>query len=85
MIAHGIGDVGIVAAPLLAQLAIGPLQIQQEDGDWVKAVVDGNFLHVSTEEGATRVDVLATNAQRDRDRRRSGADAPGGAPCVGRG
>ena len=50
-------------APLLAQLAIGPLQIQQEDGDWVKAVVDGGFLHVSTEEGATRVDVLATNAQ----------------------
>ena len=66
VIAHGIdGDVGILTghAPLLAQLAIGPLQIQQEDGDWVKAVVDGGFLHVSTEEGATRVDVLATNAQ----------------------
>ena len=66
VIAHGIdGDVGILTghAPLLAQLAIGPLQIQQEDGEWVKAVVDGGFLHVSTEEGATRVDVLATNAQ----------------------
>jgi F0F1-type ATP synthase epsilon subunit len=25
--------------------------------------VDGGFLHVSTEEGASRVDVLATNAQ----------------------
>jgi F0F1-type ATP synthase epsilon subunit len=25
--------------------------------------VDGGFLHVSTEEGVTRVDVLATNAQ----------------------
>jgi F-type H+-transporting ATPase subunit epsilon len=66
VIAHGVdGDVGILSghAPLLAQLAIGPLQIQRDDGDWVKAVVDGGFLHVSTEEGATRVDVLATNAQ----------------------
>ena len=66
VIAHGVdGDVGILAghAPLLAQLAVGPLQIQQEDGTWLKAVVDGGFLHVSTEEGATRVDVLATNAQ----------------------
>ena len=66
VIAHGVdGDVGILTghAPLLAQLAIGPLQIQREDGGWVKAVVDGGFLHVSTEEGATRVDVLATNAQ----------------------
>jgi F-type H+-transporting ATPase subunit epsilon len=68
VIAHGVdGDVGILNghAPLLAQLAIGPLQIQREDGEWVKAVVDGGFLHVSTEEGTTRVDVLATNAQLD--------------------
>ena len=66
VIAHGVeGDVGILSghAPLLVQLAIGPLQIQQEDGAWLKAVADGGFLHVSTEEGATRVDVLATNAQ----------------------
>ena len=66
VIAHGVdGDVGILAghAPLLVQLAIGPLQIQQEDGTWLKAVADGGFLHVSTDEGATRVDVLATNAQ----------------------
>ena len=66
VIAHGVdGDVGILAghAPLLVHLAIGPLQIQEEDGTWLKAVVDGGFLHVSTEEGATRVDVLATNAQ----------------------
>jgi F-type H+-transporting ATPase subunit epsilon len=66
VIAHGVdGDVGILTghAPLLVQLAIGPLQIQQEDGAWLRAVVDGGFLHVSTEEGATRVDVLATNAQ----------------------
>jgi F-type H+-transporting ATPase subunit epsilon len=66
VVAHGVdGDVGILTghAPLLAQLAIGPLQIQEEDGTWLKAVVDGGFLHVSSEEGATRVDVLATNAQ----------------------
>jgi F-type H+-transporting ATPase subunit epsilon len=66
VIAHGVdGDVGILTghAPLLVQLAIGPLQIQQEDGTWLRAVVDGGFLHVSTEEGVTRVDVLATNAQ----------------------
>jgi F-type H+-transporting ATPase subunit epsilon len=66
VIAHGVdGDVGILAghAPLLVHLAVGPLQIQQEDGTWLKAVVDGGFLHVSTEEAASRVDVLATNAQ----------------------
>jgi F-type H+-transporting ATPase subunit epsilon len=66
VIAHGVdGDVGILTghAPLLVQLAIGPLQIQRDEGEWVKAVVDGGFLHVSSEEGATRVDVLATNAQ----------------------
>jgi F-type H+-transporting ATPase subunit epsilon len=66
VIAHGVdGDVGILTghAPLLVQLAVGPLQIQHEDGAWLRAVVDGGFLHVSTEEGATRVDVLATNAQ----------------------
>jgi F-type H+-transporting ATPase subunit epsilon len=66
VIAHGVdGDVGILTghAPMLVHLAIGPLQILQEDGAWLKAVVDGGFLHVSTEEVASRVDVLATNAQ----------------------
>jgi len=66
VIAHGIdGDVGILPghAPLLVQLAVGPLQIQLEDGTWVKAVADGGFCHVSTEEGQSRVDVLATTAQ----------------------
>jgi F-type H+-transporting ATPase subunit epsilon len=64
VIAHGVdGDVGILSghAPLLIQLAIGQLRIQQEDGSWQRAIVDGGFLHVSTEEGATRVDVLATS------------------------
>jgi F-type H+-transporting ATPase subunit epsilon len=66
VIARGVdGDVGILTghAPMLIQLAIGPLHIQAEDGTWERAVVDGGFLHVSTEEGNTRVDVLATNAQ----------------------
>jgi len=66
VIARGVdGDVGILSghAPLLIQLAIGPLHVQLEDGSWQRAVVDGGFLHVSTEEGQTRVDVLATNAQ----------------------
>lgn len=66
VIAHGVeGDVGILSghAPLLVQLAIGPLLVQREDGSWQRAVVDGGFLHVSTEEGQTRVDVLATNGQ----------------------
>jgi F-type H+-transporting ATPase subunit epsilon len=66
VIARGIeGDVGILTghAPLLIQLAVGPLQIQLEDGSWLRAVVDGGFLHVSTEEGVTRVDVLASGSQ----------------------
>ena len=65
VIARGIeGDVGILTghAPLLIRLAIGPLQLQREDGSWLRAVVDGGFLHVSTEEGQTRVDVLASGA-----------------------
>lgn len=68
VIAHGVeGDVGILTghAPLLVRLAIGPLQVLREDGEWLRAVVDGGFLHVSTEEGSTRVDVLATTAERE--------------------
>jgi F-type H+-transporting ATPase subunit epsilon len=66
VIAHGVdGDVGILTghAPMLVRLAIGPLLVQQEGGSWLRAVVDGGFLHVSTEEGRTRVDVLADAAQ----------------------
>jgi F0F1-type ATP synthase epsilon subunit len=57
--------VGILGghAPLLVQLAIGPLRLQQLDETWLAAVVDGGFLHVSTEEGVTRADVLATHAE----------------------
>ena len=57
--------VGILGghAPLLVQLAIAPLRMQLEDGTWLVAVVDGGFLHVSSDEGVTRADVLAANAE----------------------
>jgi len=64
VIARGVeGEVGILAghAPLLVRLAIGPLRIQH-DGEEVSSVVDGGFLHVTTTEGVTRVDVLAPSA-----------------------
>ena len=66
LIARGIdGEVGILGghAPLLVQLAIGALRLQQLDESWLAAVVDGGFLHVTTEEGVTRADVLATHAE----------------------
>ena len=66
IVARGVdGEVGILAghAPLLIQLAIGPLRIFQDGGDPEVAVVDGGFLHVSTEAGATRADVLATSGE----------------------
>lgn len=58
------GEVGILAghAPMLIRLAIGWLRIQH-DGAEEKAVVDGGFLHVTTAEGATRVDVLADGGE----------------------
>jgi F-type H+-transporting ATPase subunit epsilon len=59
------GEVGILSghAPLLIRLAIGPLRIQDEAGTWRVAIVDGGFLHVTSTEGESRVDVLATSAQ----------------------
>jgi F-type H+-transporting ATPase subunit epsilon len=66
LIARGVdGEVGIMGghAPLLVQLAIGPLKINRPDGSAVRAVVDGGFLHVGTHEGVTRADVLATQAE----------------------
>ncbi|MGE5226752.1 MAG: ATP synthase F1 subunit epsilon [Planctomycetaceae bacterium] len=66
LIARGVdGEVGILGghAPLLVQLAIGPLRLQQLDESWLAAVVDGGFLHVTTEDGLTRADVLATHAE----------------------
>jgi F-type H+-transporting ATPase subunit epsilon len=66
VIARGVaGEVGILAghAPLLVQLAVGPLRIQDESGQMLRAVVDGGFLHVSSDAEQTRVDVMATEAQ----------------------
>ena len=67
LIARGVdGEVGILGghAPLLVQLAIGPLRMLGGDGGARRsAVVDGGFLHVATEAGVTRADVLATHAE----------------------
>ena len=65
LIARGVdGEVGILAghSPLLVQLAIGPLRMLQESGE-IAAIVDGGFLHVSSHEGVTRADVLASHAE----------------------
>ena len=65
VVARGVdGEVGILGghAPLLVQLAIGPIRMLREAGE-VKAVVDGGFLHVSSHEGLTRADVLASHAE----------------------
>ena len=66
IVARGVdGEVGILAghAPLLVELAIGPLTIYRDGEDQLTAVVDGGFMHVTSGEGATRVDVMATQAQ----------------------
>jgi F-type H+-transporting ATPase subunit epsilon len=65
VIARGVeGEVGILPkhAPLLIRLAVGRLRIRV-DGTEEAAVVDGGFLHVTTTEGVTRVDVLASSAE----------------------
>jgi len=66
LIARGVeGEVGILGghAPLLVQLVIGPLRMLQPDGSWLRAVVDGGFLHVSSQGGVTRADVLVAHAE----------------------
>ena len=65
LIARGVdGEVGILSghAPLLVQLAIGPLRMLTDAGE-TRAVVDGGFLHVSSHDGVTRADVLASYAE----------------------
>ena len=71
------GMVGILPghAPLLIRLAIGALRIQDEAGAWLEAVVDGGFLHVTSHEEATRVDVLATGAELEAEVDRQAAEA----------
>jgi F-type H+-transporting ATPase subunit epsilon len=62
------GEVGILAghAPMLIRLDIGWLRIRH-DGAEDKAVVDGGFMHVTSHEGMTRVDVLADGAELARE------------------
>jgi F-type H+-transporting ATPase subunit epsilon len=65
VIAKGLdGDVGILSghAPMLISLAVHPVRIQQ-GGQWRLILVDGGFLHVSSIEGRTRVDVLGEHAE----------------------
>jgi F-type H+-transporting ATPase subunit epsilon len=65
LIARGVeGEVGILGghAPLLIRLAIASLRIRTPERE-VEAVVDGGFLHVTSEGGETRADVLATDAE----------------------
>ena len=69
VIARGIeGDVGILAghAPMLIRLAISPLRVQHA-GDEERLVVDGGFLHVTSEGELTRVDVLASHATKENE------------------
>jgi F-type H+-transporting ATPase subunit epsilon len=70
VVARGVaGEVGILPghAPLLVRLAIGVLRIRDEQGREEAAVVDGGFLHVTSGEGGTRVDVLAAYAELARE------------------
>ena len=57
------GEVGVLAghAPMLVRLREGTVRIQH-DGREEAAEVGGGFLHVSTDEDVTRVDVLAESA-----------------------
>jgi F-type H+-transporting ATPase subunit epsilon len=64
VVAKGVdGDVGILSghAPMLVSLAVHPVRILEDDRERV-ILVDGGFLHVTSAEGGTRVDVLAEHA-----------------------
>jgi F-type H+-transporting ATPase subunit epsilon len=67
VVARGVeGEVGILGghAPLLIELAIGPLTVYLAGGQTQRAVIDGGFMHVTSgDEGGTRVDVLASQAE----------------------
>jgi F-type H+-transporting ATPase subunit epsilon len=64
VVAKGVdGDVGILSghAPMLVSLVVHPVRIKQGDRELL-ILVDGGFLHVTSDEGKTRVDVLAEHA-----------------------
>ena len=82
VVARGVeGELGVLAghAPLLVRLAVAPLRIEREDGSWDAMVVDGGFLHVTSGEDGTRVDVLANGADLAADVDREAARARVGA------
>jgi F-type H+-transporting ATPase subunit epsilon len=65
VVARGVdGEVGILAghAPMLIELAIGPVRLLEGETETGKVLVDGGFLHVTPGEEETRVDVLAEHA-----------------------
>jgi F-type H+-transporting ATPase subunit epsilon len=65
VVARGVdGEVGILPghAPMLIALAIAPVRLLQDDAERDKILVDGGFLHVTSGEDGTRVDVLAESA-----------------------
>src|SRR3954451_18346785 len=69
LIARGVdGVVGILGghAPLLVQLAIGPLRMLGGGGG-ARGGGRGGFLPVSTHEGVTRADVLASHAELEQE------------------
>jgi F-type H+-transporting ATPase subunit epsilon len=57
------GDVGILSghAPMLVSLAVHPVRIKEGARERL-ILVDGGFLHVTSTEEKTRVDVLAEHA-----------------------
>jgi F-type H+-transporting ATPase subunit epsilon len=59
------GEVGIQRGhiPMLIRLDIGVLRVLRGNEEVLKAVVDGGFMHVSTNPELTRVDVLADDAE----------------------
>ncbi|MFN2590044.1 MAG: F0F1 ATP synthase subunit epsilon [Actinomycetota bacterium] len=70
VVARGVdGDVGILAghAPLLIQLAIGPLFVTTTENERVAAAIDGGFLHVVSAGDESRVDVLAEHADLEQE------------------
>jgi F-type H+-transporting ATPase subunit epsilon len=64
VIARGVdGMVGIYEnhIPLLIELASAPFRIQPAQGEEIVLNLEGGFLHVTSGEEGTRVDVMATD------------------------
>jgi F-type H+-transporting ATPase subunit epsilon len=78
VIARGVdGEVGILAghAPMMVQLAIGPLRIQTEGQAEIAAVIDGGFLHVSSAADRDETSAADRDEMSAADRDEAGAKA----------